>query len=103
MSRKFTVERDGTAAGLRAVVLMTDIGHRCGYVGVPRWHPAYGLGYDHPLMRDVDVHGGLTYASAGEGTYPVDSRECITLGEQLRRVTWFGRVWCWLHGWRAQA
>ncbi len=36
------------------------LGHWCGYVGVPRDHPAYGKDYD-----DVDVtfHGGLTYAN----------------------------------------
>lgn len=37
-----------TEAGLEAVVIMTDIGHMCGYVGVPEGHPLYGCGYDQP-------------------------------------------------------
>lgn len=36
-----------------------EIGHLCGYVGVPSGHPAFGKDYDNV---DVDVHGGLTYA-----------------------------------------
>jgi hypothetical protein len=43
----FTVERDWiTSAGLRAVVIMVeDMGHRCGYVGLPVEHPLFGVGY----------------------------------------------------------
>jgi len=67
---KFTVEKDWTTeAGLRAVVIATPMGHRCGYVGISKGSPLYGLGYDDV---DVSVHGGLTYAS-GYNTYPVES------------------------------
>jgi hypothetical protein len=34
-----------TKAGLTAVVLMTDLGHRCGYVGIPSTHPLFGVEY----------------------------------------------------------
>jgi len=34
------------------------LGHLCGYLGVPKPHPWYGLDYD---QIDADVHGGLTY------------------------------------------
>lgn len=44
-----TVQYDGiTTAGLRAVVLMTDMGHHCGYVGVPAGHPLHGANYNDP-------------------------------------------------------
>lgn len=36
-----------------------EIGHLCGYVGVPKDNHAHGKGYDNV---DVDVHGGLTYS-----------------------------------------
>jgi hypothetical protein len=36
-----------------------EMGHWCGYVGVPEGHPAFGKDYDDV---DVDVHGGLTFA-----------------------------------------
>lgn len=41
----FKVERDFVSSGLRCVVLGLDMGHRCGYVGVPRGHPLHGVGY----------------------------------------------------------
>lgn len=33
-------------------------GALCGYVGIPKTHPAYGKHHDN---IDVEVHGGLTY------------------------------------------
>lgn len=39
-------------------------GHWCGYAAVPPGHPDHGLHYSDV---DVDVHGGLTYASACDG------------------------------------
>lgn len=58
----FTVEKDWiTPAGFRAVVIMTDLGHRCGYVGVPAEHPLHGVGYSEaapcikPLPDDEPI------------------------------------------------
>lgn len=51
MSR--TIEKDWTTkAGLRAVVVMTDMGHRCGYVGIGTDHALFGVDYSekHPLL-----------------------------------------------------
>ena len=59
----FKIEKDWTTeAGLRAVVLATVMGHRCGYVGVPESNAYFGKDYN-----DVDAyaHGGLTYSSHG--------------------------------------
>jgi hypothetical protein len=39
-------------------------GHYCGYVGVPREHPAYGKSYQD---IDVEVHGGMSYSHTCEG------------------------------------
>ena len=40
------IEKDWTTeAGLRAVVMLTDMGHRCGYVGLPSTHVLYGVAY----------------------------------------------------------
>lgn len=98
----FEVEKDWvTDAGFRAVVIMTDMGHRCGYVGLPQSHPLYGVDYSDessvltfPAGEEVgkrgiipmlcaggekaspdvvfDVHGGLTYAG-GRAEYPAPS------------------------------
>ena len=55
-----------TEAGLKAHVIATPMGHRCGYVGVPEGHPMYGKHYDEV---DVDVHGGLTYSNDEDGLW----------------------------------
>ena len=49
-------------------------GHRCGYVGLPKYHPMNGADYDD---IDINVHGGLTYSENTHKTrygeeYPVD-------------------------------
>lgn len=37
----------------------------CGYVGVPKGHPCFGLDYDAvDVDVDVDVHGGLTFSDS---------------------------------------
>jgi hypothetical protein len=67
------IEKDWTtAAGLRAVVVATVMGHRCGYVGVPASHKLHGIGYDNEPLYDIEVHGGLTYAGSDK-KYPVES------------------------------
>jgi hypothetical protein len=46
-----------TAAGFRAVITMGDLGHHCGYVGVPVGHPLHGCDYSYPcaaLVRPSD-------------------------------------------------
>lgn len=46
---RFQVEKDWTTqAGFRAVVIMGDMGSRCGYVGVPKGHPLFGASYSEP-------------------------------------------------------
>lgn len=70
--------------GLECKVLRGPWGAFCGYVGVSKNHPAYGMGYDpyvgeyvdeniewwrrhitHRVeykIRDISIHGGLTFA-----------------------------------------
>lgn len=44
--------------GLKCVVLMTSMGHRCGYVGVPKEHPLHGKDYndksEYLFMKDLE-------------------------------------------------
>lgn len=55
-----------TEAGLKAIVIATPMGHRCGYVSVPAEHPLHGKHYDDV---DVEVHGGLTYSDERDGLW----------------------------------
>lgn len=43
-----------------AIVRMPETLHWCGYVGVSSSHPFYLKDYDE--VRDISVHGGLTYS-----------------------------------------
>lgn len=50
-------------AGYHAIIKRQEMGHLCGYIGVPKTHKRYGLAYDDV---DVLVHGGLTFSESGE-------------------------------------
>lgn len=41
----YIVERKFEHAGYECVVLFLSMGHRCGYVGIPKKHPLYGKDY----------------------------------------------------------
>ena len=58
-------------AGYKCLILRhPELGHLCGYVGIPSGHPCYGKHYDHLPYEDlliVEVHGGPTFSQAGNG------------------------------------
>lgn len=58
---KPVVEKCFEFRGYPCVVIFQTIGHRCGYVGLPKNNKYYEMGYDE---IDIDCHGGLTYASS---------------------------------------
>lgn len=54
----------------KCVVVMTSMGHRCGYVGIPKEHPLHGVDYSkkHQSLMTSDVVGE-----------PIDKRGVIPL------------------------
>lgn len=48
-------------------------GTLCGYVGIPKEHRFWGIGYEESHVElseiEVDVHGGLTYSAEGDDGY----------------------------------
>lgn len=52
--------------GLDCMVKRNDHGAWCGYVGVTKGHPFYGISYSEIYDRfpevEIDVHGGLTFS-----------------------------------------
>ncbi|MEM5852903.1 MAG: hypothetical protein QW228_00830 [Candidatus Aenigmatarchaeota archaeon] len=49
--------------GLQCLALRHPIfGHWCGYVGIDKNHPLFGKEYNCGEMREIDVHGGITFA-----------------------------------------
>ena len=52
----YIVEHEFEHAGYKCVVTFSAMGHRCGYVGIPKNHPLYGKDYtDHLEIKKADV------------------------------------------------
>nr|DAR11116.1 MAG TPA: hypothetical protein [Bacteriophage sp.] len=56
MNDRYIVEREFEHTGYKCVVVFTHMGHRCGYVGIPKNHPLYGKDYsDYLEIKKADV------------------------------------------------
>lgn len=58
-------EREFEESGLQCCTRTHDMGHRCGYVALPKGHPLFGKGWDdwHDIAPDLEVDGGITFAN----------------------------------------
>ena len=79
MRAGYEVEWQFEHKGFRCVIVMQDLGHRCGYVGIPASmnHPLFGVDCDRlgsSFGLYLEVHGGLTYSS-GEPDYPIANEQ----------------------------
>lgn len=58
-------KRDFEHMGLKCAMRRAPPGHWCGYVGLPKDHPFYGVkDYFDPELEVLSVHGGITYLQA---------------------------------------
>lgn len=56
MNDRYVVEREFQHTGYKCAVIFGSIGHRCGYVGIPKNHPLYGKDYsDYLEIKKADV------------------------------------------------
>jgi len=57
MTKKYKVEVENDYCGYKYVIVLTRMGHRCGYVGVDKNHPLYGHEYDEKIecLRRKDI------------------------------------------------
>lgn len=56
MSDHYIVEQEFEHAGYKCVVTFGDMGHRCGYVGIPKEHLLYGKNYsDYLDIKKEDI------------------------------------------------
>lgn len=58
-------EREFEESGLQCCTRTHDMGHRCGYVALPKGHPLFGRGWEacYEIAPDLDVDGGITFAN----------------------------------------
>ena len=61
--------------GYLCMVVLTPMGHRCGYVGIHKGQPYYGNAY-HKLDW-IGCHGGLTYSESYHPSYKGDVETTI--------------------------
>lgn len=84
MHKLWHVEKQFDYKGYRCVVVMQTMGHRCGYVGIPKEHPLYNTFYgdyldikkDERVQIDAyfSCHGGITFSDGGVcSDYPIKS------------------------------
>ena len=88
MSEESKIEKQWTtAAGYKAEVLASPMGHRCGYVTLPAKHPCIGKNYSD---LNVDVHGGLTYqndATFGfDCAHFYDAKDPELMSDEYRKI-----------------
>lgn len=56
MNDRYIIEREFEYAGYKCVVTFGNMGHRCGYVGIPGTHPLYGDDYGNYLdIKKSDI------------------------------------------------
>lgn len=57
---EYIIEVEKDYKGYHYLVIGYAMGHRCGYVRLPIYHPLYGIDYNE--IADIDAHGGLTFS-----------------------------------------
>ena len=68
---RYIVEREFEHAGYKCVVTFNVMGHRCGYVGIPKNHSLYGKEYsDYLEIKKADVGDRKI---SGNSNYPIES------------------------------
>lgn len=94
MNKRVKKEIDKKYKGYRYLVLGMDIGHRCGYIQIPKGHKFFDKHYDDV---DVEVHGGLTFSGKIEGcrgewigfdcAHMNDARDPSLMTEEYKNLT----------------
>ena len=76
--------------GLDCMIRRGGGGALCGYVGIPEGHPCFGLDDRHEQVYELEVHGGINFASpCQEG--PKEKVVCHTPeSERPDTVWWLG-------------
>lgn len=79
-------------------VAVNDLGYRCGYVGVPKKDPLYGMSYDDEKIFDaVCVHYGLTFSGTRDFITPDDlwffGFDCGHIGDAIDITTAEGKAY----------
>ena len=64
-------EREFEESDLQCCTRTIDMGHRCGYVALPKGHPLFGKDWDacYDVAPELNVDGGITFANGTDDTW----------------------------------
>ena len=85
----YVVENEFTYKGMKCVVVMRPMAHRCGYVGVEEGHPLYGKHYNSYLdikkedVMDREISGIIPLICAALDS-TVDTLEITTITQKQK-------------------
>lgn len=74
VANNYIIEKVFTVGEFECVIIGQKVGHRCGYVKIPKDHKLYGKHYDE-VNEFIDVHGGWTYSEYTKNNYPVETND----------------------------
>lgn len=85
------------AYGYECVIIRQLHGTLCGYVGITRTHPYCILDYDNSVIKDVYVHGGITYASNYLNNHPKSNHIAFWFGFDTNHGQDYCPLWGKIH------
>lgn len=94
MNDRYIVEREFEHAGCKCVVTFGNMGHRCGYVGIPSTHPLHGEDLQYAYEKFPQYRKEISLSMECERKFPIEGEvvrseeyvadECKRLAEQLK-------------------
>lgn len=94
--KDYIVEREFEHAGYKCVVLFSRMGHRCGYVGIPKEHPLYREDHTGHLdmtmkdLQDMEIGKRSTISLLGQAFDDTDKVRLETYFDVHGSLTYSG-------------
>lgn len=60
--KRYVIEKAFAHNDMPCVCVLNAMGIRCGYVGIDRSHPYFGINYNEPGPENIMAHWGLTFS-----------------------------------------
>ena len=72
----YKIESNFDYKGYKLVVIFTDLGHRCGYIGIKKGNSLYGKDVMREEISVPHIHGGITFSEFTD-TYPLRKKTVL--------------------------
>ena len=71
-----------TESGLYALIKFAHNSHYCGYVLIEEDNKLYAMSYENPMVYNLNVHGGITFAGKLDDKYYIGF-DCAHAGDLM--------------------